>query len=305
MYDNDKLAARLPQKARAKFLDFVDELEARRAAASAASAAAREAAQDYFRQEQELLHSRHGTVTKTTGADGVPGYTSNPPRLAEDRAPRAVAAWHLWQRKRATTARCEQAVNEYNFVERLTAYVVEAGSLKDATANAAPKPKQGTHAWMVDGVIRPELAALDDEAAELELAPAPVDDLVTRAYAEIDRLGSAPRFDARIRGESPVKFGPAYYMPSSSGYAPDEFLARSLVALFAPELKAKVETFIRDSAPVNGMSDAERAARLAAIEDRKLELERQEEAHIVASEQAGTPILRRPDADPRAVLGVA
>lgn len=48
---------------------------------------------------------------------------------------------------------------------------------------------------------------------------------------------------------------------------------------------------------------AERAARRAEIERELMSCELEEERQIEASEAAGTPVARRPDADVRAVLG--
>ncbi len=54
-----------------------------------------------------------------------------------------------------------------------------------------------------------------------------------------------------------------------------------------------------------GPPAADRAAKLAEIDRQMLELERAEEALIMESERAGTPVARRGDADARAVLEVA
>jgi len=54
----------------------------------------------------------------------------------------------------------------------------------------------------------------------------------------------------------------------------------------------------------DGPTAADRATQLAEIDRQLLELERAEERLIVGLEQAGTPIVRRGDADPRAVLEV-
>ena len=54
----------------------------------------------------------------------------------------------------------------------------------------------------------------------------------------------------------------------------------------------------------NSLDDATRATKLATIAADMLAVEREEEALIVQAEQAGNQILRRPDADPRAVLQI-
>jgi hypothetical protein len=53
------------------------------------------------------------------------------------------------------------------------------------------------------------------------------------------------------------------------------------------------------------LDDAERGFREADLTARMLQTERVEEAFIEQAEAAGQTIARRPDADPRAVLGLA
>jgi hypothetical protein len=53
-----------------------------------------------------------------------------------------------------------------------------------------------------------------------------------------------------------------------------------------------------------GISQAEREKQTVALRDQLLALERQEEAVIEAATAAGQEVARRPDADPRVVLGL-
>lgn len=55
----------------------------------------------------------------------------------------------------------------------------------------------------------------------------------------------------------------------------------------------------------SGLSDADRAARLTTLYADLLKNERMEESLIEAAELLGMDVMRRPDADPRAVLGLA
>jgi hypothetical protein len=57
--------------------------------------------------------------------------------------------------------------------------------------------------------------------------------------------------------------------------------------------------------PINPLPAAERMQRVAELEKKQLELERAEEAMIQRAAGDGIELLRRPDADPRAVLGLA
>jgi hypothetical protein len=54
----------------------------------------------------------------------------------------------------------------------------------------------------------------------------------------------------------------------------------------------------------SGLTDEQKAERLAELDAQQLELERFEELFIEQAECDGVVIARRADADPRAVLGV-
>lgn len=56
---------------------------------------------------------------------------------------------------------------------------------------------------------------------------------------------------------------------------------------------------------VGALTDEEQEQRFRELRARRLELERIEEANIVAAEAEGMFIARRADADPRAILEVA
>jgi hypothetical protein len=76
-----------------------------------------------------------------------------------------------------------------------------------------------------------------------------------------------------------------------------------MLRLFGPDvISDALLRHVADEAPTP--TAAERAVRLAEIEREALALEVAEEAALEALEQAGTPVARRADADPRAVLGV-
>lgn len=55
---------------------------------------------------------------------------------------------------------------------------------------------------------------------------------------------------------------------------------------------------------VDTISPAARKTRLAELRAELLEVEREEEAAVEMLEAEGVPVIRRPDADPRAVLGI-
>jgi hypothetical protein len=76
--------------------------------------------------------------------------------------------------------------------------------------------------------------------------------------------------------------------------------------LFKDRLLEKLEAEVDDLASDDAaLSDEQRAEREAALLHGILEAERVEESFIEQAETAGQTIQRRPDADPRAVLGLA
>jgi len=104
-----------------------------------------------------------------------------------------------------------------------------------------------------------------------------------------------------VRGEIGMADGARGF---TTGEIPD---ALALVAwLHKDALLAKLDTevdFYADDE--NALTDAERANRITALHAKLLDAERVEEALVCASEAAGVSILRRTDADPRAVLGLS
>jgi len=75
--------------------------------------------------------------------------------------------------------------------------------------------------------------------------------------------------------------------------------------LFKDQLLAKVEAEIDQCADdANALTDSDRAKKLTATAQEILETERLEERLIELAADQGQDIARRPDADPRAILGV-
>jgi hypothetical protein len=66
-------------------------------------------------------------------------------------------------------------------------------------------------------------------------------------------------------------------------------------------LKREIEAA---GAPVNAMPAAERIKRISELEAQLLALERREEVLVSCAAADGTEVLRRPDANPMAVLGI-
>jgi len=83
--------------------------------------------------------------------------------------------------------------------------------------------------------------------------------------------------------------------------------AIAILAWYDPEglIRRIEETIDQRADDANSLSDAEMAKQVKEIDAALLYSERLEEAVICAAEQVGQPMLRRVDADPRAVLGLS
>lgn len=133
-------------------------------------------------------------------------------------------------------------------------------------------------------------AAASAPLSRAELTAALSRQLIAGAVAEralAHRVGAADYDDgllaARVTGDGRVDLLPP------------------LVALFGAEaVQAMLARFV-ERAP-DGPSAADRAARLSALDAELLELEAAEEKAIRALESQGVEVIRRGDADPRAVL---
>lgn len=158
--------------------------------------------------------------------------------------------------------------------------------------------------------IRAEIGRLEEEYRAAENAPAPLVDLKARAVAAIDALaeqgkphlysssrigdpvGIAERLELVSIGPSLDGVAQARMMPMSAN-----FLAWALRDVLVERVGNLISTLPNDGA----LADEQREERLRDVAAKKLHAERIEEALV---ERSGGAITRRPDADPRAILGI-
>jgi hypothetical protein len=153
-------------------------------------------------------------------------------------------------------------------------------------------------------------ARLDEIAVErraVESAPLPKSDAVTAIRAQVAALATPMEAFGALRGQ-PLKIPTLTTRPQLFGAAGDQRVTGfastesvntlGLIAwLFEAEIVERLAEQLDDQ--VEGeLTTAQREARLAELDAEKLEVERIEEA-LLGGE------LRRPNADPRAVLGLA
>jgi hypothetical protein len=150
-------------------------------------------------------------------------------------------------------------------------------------------------------LVRAEITGLKQKQLAIARAPLPRDELIQKAKSYIDELRKAAKPMVNVeRGGFQVTWGPgvqaqtAIDPPAVVTWArsdPDGLLADLMVEL--------------DQIKGHGLPEAERPRHQQQLDDELAELERAEEAMIVAAEEADQVISRRPAASPWAVLQIS
>ena len=153
--------------------------------------------------------------------------------------------------------------------------------------------------------IRDKIAALVDERDDIEGTPIPREEAKARIAALIAAPYSGTLHKTRIDLD-----------PSPTGLVDGSFNSSSLLEMFErpgvlralfPDALSKYLLSIYDKeldGVTPGLPTAERRARLAELDAQIFKLETDEERTIEALETDGVDVQRRPDADPRAALGI-
>jgi hypothetical protein len=192
--------------------------------------------------------------------------------------------------------------------ERLLGYIRDNGSALKPAAPAAVKMGPTAPAVRLHEV-RLRIAQLAEEAAAIRRAPAPDSEIATAVRARVDALAETGR--PRVSASGSVTWTQTraqVFDPDgkTAGMAlvPDTMAA--LCWLDADKMTARLTAQVfeeRKAAGVApGLARAERMATLQKLATEILGAERLEEALLVALEEKGSPLPRRPDADPRAIL---
>jgi hypothetical protein len=156
--------------------------------------------------------------------------------------------------------------------------------------------------------IRVRIGKLKDERDSLVDADVPQDEALQRLddwiATERDRYrsGSIGAFIARDQGQ----VAPMIHPTVSGGNTVSFGNVQSALVWIAPDLvraalAAEIENHYRTRGDA-GVADDDREQRLAELDDELLELETDEERMICQAEAAGLTVLRRGDADPRAIV---
>jgi len=136
-----------------------------------------------------------------------------------------------------------------------------------------------------------------DERDEIAARPVPKDEALAALDRDIDDLIAIAKRETNVRSLTRAD-NPSWTIPQNGVLL--GLLIGANRAAFRDQLAAMLEPAYANGA--KPIASEERAATLRRIDDELLDLENAEEAAIRGAEAAGLSILRRADADPRAVL---
>lgn len=212
---------------------------------------------------------------------------------AKERAERCTATW---RGLRASVSNLERYLAG-----------LPVGAVIAPFAGAAPELRKGETAIVAVERCRRRVRELDADLHRIETAPIPSAEAKALKNAELDNRISRgrPRCSPLIDHGEPVEW-PSVALRSSgrdtvSAIDPVDILAW----LFADQLRAKLDAEIdavADDAAALSTEQRDQQRR-QALRD-KLTTERDEEAFVRMAIAGGALVMRRPEADPRAVLGL-
>ncbi|SIP89866.1 hypothetical protein SAMN05880590_10177 [Rhizobium sp. RU35A] len=143
--------------------------------------------------------------------------------------------------------------------------------------------------------IRSHIVALKLERKRIAALPVDQDE----TFARIDRLVDVATEAARQLYPTPADMVRPDYQPKPVALKPELLLLAQMGAEIGQRMKAEALEFYKANP---GLDAATRADRIRSVDRKILDAELAEESMIRSAEAAGFPILRRRDADPRAVL---
>lgn len=152
--------------------------------------------------------------------------------------------------------------------------------------------------------VRSQIKLLAAERVRVLQSGVPAADLKEQAsaYVQTQREHERPKL---VFGHT-TAFNAQFNALVDGAWSTQQDIGAALAWLDPEKFEKKLhEDIDRLPQPTLAMSSKERAAKLLELEAELLACERAEESLVELSEEQGTPVYRRLDADPRAVLGLA
>lgn len=201
-------------------------------------------------------------------------------------------------------------------VQALETFVASAEHPLKAAPSVSVSIKKGETVLDCVEARRRRLRELASDLTRIHAAPFPSAVVKAKARSEILALAEAGCPDLMsaveagdgirwptLAGTRQTTFDVAARMPVYTAEAPNALAI--LAWLNRDQLIAAIEAEIDDvSEDGVALTDLQRAQQVAEVRADRLAVEREEEALIETAATQGLDLLRRPDADPRAVLGV-
>lgn len=302
---------RLPEPARSKYIRL-------RQSADDSAALAREASD----RRNELRPDLQSLQTELDGLRRVNLYTGTPVASAERLEGVRTALLRLRREAERLDDLVEQRGSEHQrrraLVEHISRVFADVSASEiQMYEGAAPRLKRPETAGQAVERTRSEMQALDAERAQVAAAPIPSAAAKLKAKADVVRLiaRGKPDVSGLVSGRSDavgwVTLNAVSYPTPQGVFGLGEVEVPmldggALLAWLAPEallerLYAEIDSASDDT---NALTAEQRNERLADLDRRRLDLERQEEHWLDKAEHDGLVIERRSDASPLAVLGV-
>lgn len=271
-------------------------------------------------ERDEVRTERHqveGHLKRLTMAAGVGGFQLAPdhPRVVAEQTKAEKLETELARLNGLYDARGARWQEIKRLVTVLDAWVSRLGSVA-LEPYTGPAPKLARAETASDAVerCRRRVRELRADLARVEAAPVPSSMAKEKARAEAARLveQGRPNVGALIEGAGEIAWPtsaatvsawrdgrPDPNTPTVRTINPLALAAWLDPAALLARLEAEIDELADDA---NAMTDEAKAAKRAEILADLLAVEHEEEAFIMQAAAAGIGILRRPDADPRAVL---
>jgi hypothetical protein len=176
------------------------------------------------------------------------------------------------------------------------------GAVLEPAEPVTAKPRQNETLVQAIERLRNEISAAQNHLSVVKRAPIPKNDAKKLAAVYVQQLVQRGRPQVSVDRD---QLSVAYVDPRRDTLTHYADVA-SLLAWLDPvaltkRLEAEIEALPEQQQP---MPASEREQRAAELTERLLGLERQEEALIALAASEGLDVMRRADADPRAVLGI-
>jgi hypothetical protein len=280
---------------------------------------------DRYREELELVEEkrfeegmlRHHLQPRL---DGGYGLSDDDPRVVRLRAKINNLNEQIARFQARNAARSESLSALSHLEDKINMFLNEVASSDMALeiANHIPPTlqKNETPAAAVERARR-KIRELQSDLQKVRMAPLPADESKRRMRAYIENLAAAgrPDFSHIIDHRGHVVQFPqtshraTVYLtdPQITGFAAaevDHTIALLMYMLKDTAIAAYDRAIDEDADHANALSDVDRNKRETEVLSDLLAEERDEEHYVTLGIAAGVDILRRPDADPRAVLGV-